>query len=154
MKADLSREAFEPGAHYTAVRMQQGRVITDADFNEEGDITRHRAQTLAVDVIGASGAPAENAGFALTAGMGALAVHAADANSVWVAGEDGVLLVSTNGGAAWTVAATGSTRHLRAIARAANTGWDVGDGGTVLRTSNAGGTWTVQDAGSLQQLRG
>ncbi|SFL96722.1 DUF6519 domain-containing protein [Variovorax sp. OV329] len=154
MKADLSRETFEPGAHYTAVRMQQGRVITDADFNEEGDITRHRAQTLAGDVIGASGAPADSAGFALSAGMGALAVHAADANSVWVAGEDGVLLVSTNGGAAWTVATTGTTRHLRAIARAANTGWAVGDGGTVLRTSNAGSTWTVQDAGGLQLLRG
>ena len=154
MKADLSRETFEPGAHYTAVRMQQGRVITDADFNEEGDITRRRAESLAEDVIGQSGAPAENAGFALSAGMVALAVHAADANSVWIAGEDGVLLVSTNGGAAWTVAATGSTRHLRAIARAANTGWAVGDGGTVLRTSNAGGTWTVQNAGSLQHLRG
>ena len=154
MKADLSRETFEPGAHYIAVRMQQGRVITDADFNEQGDITRHRAERLARDVIGASGAPAENAGFALTAGMGALAVHAADANSVWIAGEDGVLLVSTNGGAAWTVATIGSTRHLRAIARAANTGWAVGDGGTVLRTSNAGATWTVQNADSLQTLRG
>lgn len=154
MKADLSRETFEPGAHYTAVRMQQGRVITDADFNEQGDITRRRDQTLAEDVIGQSGAPAEYAGFALSAGMVALAVHAQDANSVWIAGEDGVLLVSTNGGAAWTLPATGSTRHLRAVARAANTGWAVGDGGTVLRTSNAGSSWTVQNAGSLQRLRG
>lgn len=154
MKADLSRETFESGAHYTAVRMQQGRVITDADFNEQGDITRHRAERLAEDVIGVSGAPAENAGFALSAGMGALAVHAADANSVWIAGEDGALLVSTNGGAAWTLASTGSTRHLRAIGRAANTGWAVGDGGTVLRTNNAGSSWTVQNAGSLQTLRG
>ena len=154
MKADLSRETFEPDAHYTAVRMQQGRVITDADFNEQGDITRHRAERLAEDAIGVSGAPAGNAGFALSAGMRALAVHAADANSVWIAGEDGTLLVSTNGGAAWTLASTGSTRHLRAIARAANTGWAVGDGGTVLRTNNAGSSWTAQNAGSLQALRG
>lgn len=154
MKADLSRETFAPSAHYTAVRMQQGRVITDADFNEQGDITRARAERLAEDVIGASGAPADNAGFALSAGMRALAVHAADANSVWIAGEDGVLLVSTSAGAAWSLATTGSTRHLRAVARAANTGWAVGDGGTVLRTNNAGASWTLQDAGSLQTLRG
>jgi len=154
MKADLSRETFAPGAHYTAVRMQQGRVITDADFNEQGDITRHRIEQVGEDVIGASGAPAGTAGFALSGGMAALAVHAADANSIWIAGEDGVLLVSTNGGAAWTVAATGSTRHLRALGRAANTGWAVGDGGTVLRTSNAGSTWTAQQSGSLQTLRG
>ena len=154
MKADLSRETFAPGAHYTAVRMQQGRVITDADFNEQGDITRHRAEQLAEDVIGASGAPAENAGFALSTGMGALAVHVADANSVWIAGEDGTLLVSTDGGATWTLAESGSTRHLRAIARAVNTGWAVGDGGTVLRTNNAGSSWTVQASGSLQTLRG
>ena len=133
MQGDLSRETFDPRAHYTAVRLQQGRVLTDADFNEQGDITRQRLEHLARDVIGASGGPAEGAGFALAGGMAALAVHAQDANSIWIAGQDGVLLVSSNGGGAWTVANTGSTRHLRALARVADTGWAVGDSGTVLR---------------------
>ncbi|MFT3815288.1 MAG: DUF6519 domain-containing protein [Acidovorax sp.] len=154
MQGDLSRETFDPRAHYTAVRLQQGRVLTDADFNEQGDITRHRHEHLARDVIGASGAPAEGAGFALSAGVRALAVHAQDANSIWIAGEDGVLLTSSNGGAAWTVADTGSTRHLRALARSAGTGWAVGDGGTILRTVNAGAAWTAQDGGTPQTLRG
>ncbi|ADU98782.1 DUF6519 domain-containing protein [Alicycliphilus denitrificans] len=154
MQGDLSRETFDPRSHYTAVRLQQGRVLTDADFNEQGDITRHRHERLARDVIGASGGPAEGAGFALTGGMRALAVHALDANNVWIAGEDGVLLVSSNGGGAWTVADTGSTRHLRAIARAAATGWAVGDGGTIARTTDAGATWAAQGSGTLQTLRG
>lgn len=154
MKGDLSRDTFGPAARYSAVRMQQGRVITDADFNEQGDITRDRTQRLVKDAIGPCGAPAENPGYALAAGTHALAVHAADANAIWIAGEDGVLLRSTNGGAAWTLLNSGSTRHLRAIARASNTGWVVGDGGTVLRTNNAGVAWSVQDAGSLQHLRG
>ena len=100
MKGDLSRDTFNPAARYSAVRMQQGRVITDADFNEQSDITRYRTQRLVEDTIGHCGAPAENPGYALAAGTRALAVHAADANAIWIAGEDGVLLRSTNGGAA------------------------------------------------------
>ena len=154
MQGDLSRETFDARKHYTAVRLQQGRVLTDADFNEQGDITRQRLEHLARDVIGASGGPAEGAGFALAGGMAALAVHAQDANSIWIAGQDGVLLVSSNGGGAWTVANTGSTRHLRALARSGSTGWAVGDGGTILRTSNSGSSWTAQASGTLQALRG
>ena len=62
MQGDLSRETFDARKHYTAVRLQQGRVLTDADFNEQGDITRQRLEHLARDVIGASGGPAEGAG--------------------------------------------------------------------------------------------
>ena len=154
MKGDLSRETFDPAARYSAVRLQQGRVITDADFNEQGDITRYQARRLAEDTIGSGGAPADHAGYALTAGTRALAVHAASANVVWIAGEDGVLLRSTDGGATWSLRDSGSTRHLRAVARAANTGWAVGDGGTVLRSSDGGQSWTAQNTGSVQQLRG
>lgn len=154
MQGDLSRETFEPRKHYTAVRLQQGRVLTDADFNEQADIARHRHEHLARDVIGASGAPAEGAGFALSGGMRALAVLAQDANNVWIAGEDGVLLVSSNGGDAWTVADTGSTRHLRALARSGATGWAVGDGGTLLFTQDSGATWKARASGTLQTLRG
>jgi photosystem II stability/assembly factor-like uncharacterized protein len=154
MKADLSRETFDPRHRYAAVRLQQGRVVTDADFNEQGDLTRHHAERLAMDVIGASGGPAEGAGFGLSTATVALAVHAASASSIWVVGEDGVLLVSTDGGASWSLRPTTSTRHLRAVARAANTGWAVGDGGTLLRSSNAGTDWVAQTSGTVHTLRG
>lgn len=154
MKGDLSRETFDSAAHYRAVRMQQGRVITDADFNEQGDITRYRVERLAEDTIGPDGAPADDPGYGLAAVTRALAVQAFDATNTWIAGEDGALLRSANNGAAWTLAPTGSTRHLRALGRVGNVGWAVGDGGTVLRTNNGGAGWTLQASGSVQPLRG
>ncbi len=33
MKADFSRNTFDPGKHYSRVLEQQGRVQVDADFN-------------------------------------------------------------------------------------------------------------------------
>lgn len=153
MQGDLSRETFDAAAHYRAVRMQQGRVITDADFNEQGDITRYRLERLAEDTIGRDGAPADAPGYGLAATTRALAVQAFDANNSWIAGEDGALLRSANNGAAWTLAPTGSTRHLRALGRVGNVGWAVGDAGTVLRTNNGGAGWTLQATGSLQALR-
>ena len=35
MKGDISRETFDVAKHYSGVRMQQGRVQTDADWNEQ-----------------------------------------------------------------------------------------------------------------------
>ena len=144
MKGDLSRETFDSAAHYRAVRMQQGRVITDADFNEQGDITRYRLERLAEDTIGPDGAPADDPGYGLAAATHALAVQAFDANNTWIAGEDGALLRTANNGVAWTLAPSGSTRHLRALGRVGNVGWAVGDGGTVLRTNNGGAGWTAR----------
>lgn len=67
MKGDFTRSSFKPENHYTAVLKQQGRVDLDADWNEQDAIVVHRATTEANDVIGASGAPAGNPGFQLTA---------------------------------------------------------------------------------------
>lgn len=66
MKGDFSRETFDPKKHYARVLMQQGRVQTDADWNEESAIQEHRDTTTALDVIGACGAPVHDAGFAIT----------------------------------------------------------------------------------------
>ena len=74
MKADLSRLTDRPEASYRAVRLQQGRVQTDADFNEQQDIVQRRVETEAVDVVGAAGAPLATAGFALTAADGQINV--------------------------------------------------------------------------------
>ena len=45
MKGDVSRETFDATKHYSGVRMQQGRVQTDADWNEQGAIcSGHRTR--------------------------------------------------------------------------------------------------------------
>ncbi len=66
MKGDFSRQTFAAKKHYSGVLMQQGRVQLDADWNEQGAITRYRTETEAVDVIGRCGAPIHEAGFEIT----------------------------------------------------------------------------------------
>ncbi len=65
MAGDITRSTFHPEKHYSAVRKQQGRVDLDADWNEQGDIVAHRFENEAVDVIGVTGAPQNNSGFAI-----------------------------------------------------------------------------------------
>ena len=66
MKADLSRNTFDPKKHYTKVIMQQGRVQVDADWNEQQAIDQYRIETEAKDVIGLCGAPMNNDGFKIS----------------------------------------------------------------------------------------
>jgi Family of unknown function (DUF6519) len=66
MKGDLTHRTFEPRKHYDRVLQQQGRVTLDADLNEQADLITYRLQSTAADVIGPSGAPMRNAGFAIT----------------------------------------------------------------------------------------
>ena len=63
MASDITRTTFDPLKHYSAVRQQQGRVSVDADWNEQGDIAKHRVCTEALDVLGRNGAPRDTAGF-------------------------------------------------------------------------------------------
>jgi hypothetical protein len=65
MKGDFTRSTWRPEKHYNSVRMQQGRVQLDADWNEAVDIAAHRTHTGMLDMVGASGAPLPSAGFAL-----------------------------------------------------------------------------------------
>lgn len=57
MKGDFTRITFEPHKRYTGVRMQQGRVQLDADWNEQVDIQAYLDRTESTDVIGRAGAP-------------------------------------------------------------------------------------------------
>src|SRR5713226_1574914 len=66
MKTDLTRNTFKLEKHFSSVRMQQGRVQLDADWNEQIEIALQRERTEAADLIGASGAPADTAGFEIT----------------------------------------------------------------------------------------
>ena len=54
MKADLTRLTFRTDKHYRSVRMQQGRVQMDADWNEQQDILNHRIETETEDTLGPS----------------------------------------------------------------------------------------------------
>ena len=65
MSGDYTRSTFRPERRYATVRLQQGRVQLDADWNEAEDIALARDRTTARDVVGANGVPAGSAGFAL-----------------------------------------------------------------------------------------
>ena len=66
MKADLSRATFDKARRYRSVRMQQGRVQLDADFNEQQDILNHRMEIETRDSLGPVAVPIDNPGFGLT----------------------------------------------------------------------------------------
>jgi hypothetical protein len=65
MKGDFSRQTFDPSRHFSGVRMQQGRVQLDADWNEQADIVRHRAEAEALDTVGGCGGPLHHAAFGI-----------------------------------------------------------------------------------------
>ena len=67
MKGDFSRFTFDPKKHYTGVRMQQGRVQLDADWNEQVDLQLNRERRELRDIIGYAGGPRDNLGFKITA---------------------------------------------------------------------------------------
>src|SRR5918998_1661804 len=39
MRGDFSRRTFKASRHYSSVRLQQGRVLVDADWHEQIDTT-------------------------------------------------------------------------------------------------------------------
>ena len=65
MKGDFTRLTFEPTKRYTSVRMQQGRVQLDADWNEQADIQAYLDRTRTIDVVGRRGAPKGEGSFAV-----------------------------------------------------------------------------------------
>ncbi len=72
MKGDFSRSTFDPKKHFSGVRMQQGRVQLDADWNENLDILIHRIETETIDVIGECGVPVHDAGFGVVTDFNSL----------------------------------------------------------------------------------
>ena len=65
MNGDFSRFTFAPQRRYDRVLMQQGRLQTDADWNEQAAIEAHRHQIALQDIIGRSGVPRDRAGFGI-----------------------------------------------------------------------------------------
>lgn len=66
MTIDYTRDTFRHGRRYSAVRLQQGRVSIDADWNEAVDINLNLARTTTGDVVGLTGMPEAAPGFEIT----------------------------------------------------------------------------------------
>jgi hypothetical protein len=64
VKADLSRDTYHRQHQYARVLMQQGRVLLDADWNEQVSILLDQTRMLAADLIGPHGGPGD--GFLIT----------------------------------------------------------------------------------------
>ena len=56
-RGDFSRDTFQPDKHFTQVLMQQGRLLLDADWNEQTSILLHYLRSLMVDLVGPYGGP-------------------------------------------------------------------------------------------------
>ena len=69
MHGDFTRWTHRPENHYRSVLLQQGRVLLDADWNEQTEITARHDEVRTRDVVGPSGTPNDGAtgGFAVVA---------------------------------------------------------------------------------------
>jgi len=56
MKTQRSRDTYDSAKRYSSVYQQQGRMLTDADWNELSDVVKERLNDVLRDVIG-SGTP-------------------------------------------------------------------------------------------------
>ncbi len=70
MHGDFSRWTFDPRAGYRSVLLQQGRVLLDADWNEQGQITARHDEVRTFDAVGQAGGPVSGAAFAITGADG------------------------------------------------------------------------------------
>jgi len=75
MAGDITRSTFDRTKHYSGVRMQQGRVQMDADWNEQLDIGDHLRRVADNDIIGPNGVPSgSDGGFAVSVAAGNLQI--------------------------------------------------------------------------------
>ncbi|HXO08590.1 MAG TPA: DUF6519 domain-containing protein, partial [Solirubrobacteraceae bacterium] len=139
---DITRSSFAPANHYSSVRQQQGRLWLDAEWNEQADIERHRAQVSMLDVVGADGAPADAAGFELAAAtilQGTLSLTGTASSSGW-----------TRAGAV-----SGFNGSFDAVATiGAADGWLVGDAAAIVRWNGGGSTVQTPPSGVTADLHG
>ena len=76
-----------------------------------------------------------------------------DTSNGWVAGEDGVILHTTNGGGNWNTQVSGTNNILYSVYFTnTNNGWIAGQNGLILHTTNGGSTWDPQVSGTNNDL--
>ncbi|MEM9318246.1 MAG: DUF6519 domain-containing protein [Pseudomonadota bacterium] len=78
MKGDFSRWRAPNGLQqaYMGVVMQQGRLLTDSDWNETLSIHAFRSETALTDLVGRSGTSKEEPGFEINPGAGGFTIGA------------------------------------------------------------------------------
>src|SRR5688500_3353852 len=76
MKGDFSRRTFDSRKHYSAVLQEQGRMLSDADLEEQHRIVTHRMESAAVDLVGKSGGPIGEDGFEITCDANSVSIGA------------------------------------------------------------------------------
>ena len=77
MHGDISRSTFSERHGFRAVQLQQGRVLLDAEWNEQAALTAHHDEVRTSDVVGRSGGPLPAGG-----GSGPFAIRAANGSAV------------------------------------------------------------------------
>ena len=65
MIGNISRFPRSPHKGYRQVLLQQGRVLLDADFNEQGNLAAYALRRLTQDLLGRHAGPADELGFAI-----------------------------------------------------------------------------------------
>lgn len=76
-----------------------------------------------------------------------------DGNSGWAVGDNGTIVITTNGGTDWALQESGTSKSLHGVCFINSfNGYAVGDSGTILRTQNGGMNWTVQTSGTIFNL--
>ncbi len=69
-----------------------------------------------------------------------------DTNRGWVAGTNGTIFATQDGGLTWKSQTTGTDRHLQQVFFLnERQGWVVGENGTILHTEDGGQNWNRQD---------
>ncbi len=72
---------------------------------------------------------------------------------LWIAGDNGIILRSTNLGSNWVIQSSNTTHNLRSIYFVDQyTGFAVGDHGTILETQTGGQTWVALPSGVTSNL--
>jgi len=66
MKGEFSRLTFDPRRHFSGTLWQQGRVGSDADWNEWVEQVLYRFRKETIDVIGGCGRPQKHPGFTVS----------------------------------------------------------------------------------------
>ncbi|MCW2956403.1 MAG: hypothetical protein JWO69_1272, partial [Thermoleophilia bacterium] len=80
-------------------------------------------------------------------------VSAATNQDVWMVGNNGRIIRTSDGGCSWTTQASGTGQRLNGVsAPTAAVAWAVGNNGTIRKTTNGGATWTGQASGTGEDL--
>jgi hypothetical protein len=74
MKGDFSRVTFKADKQFSQVLLQQGRVLLDADFNEQGAIYASALRRLTRDLLGPHAGPEDDLGFEIGSSNGEITI--------------------------------------------------------------------------------